>query len=607
MRPVVVAATDLQAFGAAVAALATRLEAPAGTVRAATAGAPGRDPARALDLADALRRCLAAVGALRALAALVVLVAQRYTTLEAEVAAAFGAGLPPAQPPSADADPMADADPLTVLARLPPPLLARLLSATPALARAVVDAEAAGRPAPGLAGVDVGALAAVVTASRRPGLAGRAAWLAAQQQANAALTALGPRRLQLLALLRPGLVGSAPSAPVAARVAANRVLVAADLDTLLRRQSALPPGRALDRVVRQIGQRREWLDGAVALRGPDGRERRRPHQLLAFDPRGDGQVVELLGDAATARHLGVLVPGTGSDLERYPGTLARARALAAADPSVAMVVWQGADFPDQPFDDGVLPLREHVLGAAYRDAADTAGPRLAAEVEGLRVSMPRAAGDLTVLGHSYGAAIVGSAEASGMVADRIVDVAGAGTYVATGSGTATNAEGPLAAHLTRRFSLTAYDDPIRLAQGRDLDDAAARWRAMAPRLLVPAAPLVARGLRAMAGDPEQVGLGPDPDLVPGVVRLDPGVFEDGRPVSGHSAMWTPGSTAWRNLLATTNGGEVSVLEPWRWSSRLQRAQLGLGSGGIDVRWPKYVVDRTPWSDPSYRPPTAATR
>ncbi len=601
MRPLVVDVAGLDGFQAATAALATRLETPTAVVRTAVAGPPGRDPVLAADLTEVLRRCLAAVTAVRALAALVALVARRYTTVEQEVAASFGPGRPPA------AAPPPDGDPLVLLTRLDPARLAALLAAAPALARTVVDAEAAGQPVPGLPGVDVAALIALVVASRGPRLAGRAAWLTAQRRLNETLTALGPRRLQLLALLRPGLVGSTSSAPLAARWSANRVLVAADLDRLLRRQSALPPGRALDRVVRQIGQRREWLDGTVTLRGPDGRERRRRHQLLQFDPRGDGQVVEMLGDPARARHLAVLVPGTGSDLERYPGTLARARALAAADPSVAMVVWQGADFPDQPFDDGVLPLREHVLAAAYRDAADVAGPRLAADVEGLRIAAPRAARDLTVLGHSYGAAIVGSAEANGMVADRVVYVAGAGTYAPPGAGTASNAEGSLTAHVTRRFAMTAYDDPIRLSQGRDLDDAAGRWRAMAPRVLAPAAPVVAEGLRVIAGDPQQIGLGPDPDLVPGVVRLDPGVFDDGRPVSGHSAMWTPGSTAWRNLLATTNGGEVSVLEPQRWASSLQRARITAGSGGIGIAWPRYVVDRTPWADPSYLPPTAATR
>lgn len=606
MRPLLVDVTDLEGFAQDVGSLAGRLEAATGLVRAA-ATAPAAGARGGAGLADVVRQCAEAVARLRALAFVVSLVARRYSTVEAELAASFGPGRSAAS--ALLAGPVLAADVAGLLALAGPTRLGMLLIAAPALARLVVDGEATGaaRDVPGIGRAELAALVSAVTASRRPGLAGREAWLADQRRAQALFAALGPRRLGLLALLRPQLVSSAPSAPLEARFAASRVLVAADLDVQLRRQGAAPPGPARAAVARQVAQRREWLAGSVSLRGPEGRERRQPHRLLRFDPRGDGQVVELLGEPRTARHLAVVVPGTGSDLERYPGTLARASALAAADPRLAVVVWQGADFPDQPFDDGVLPLREHVLAAAYRDSADVAGPRLAADVEGLRVAAPGPGSDVTLLGHSYGAAVVGSAEANGMVADRVVYVAGAGTYAAIGPGTATDATGPLDAHVTRRYSLTAYDDSIRLAQGYDLSDAAGRWRAMAPGALDPAAPLVARTLRLVVGDPAQVGLGPDPDLVPGVVRLDPGVFDDGRPVRGHSAMWTPGSTAWRNLLATANGAPVSVLEPQRWSSHLEPAQVGVGAGGVDVRWPRYVVDRTPWDDPAYRPPRTATR
>jgi len=106
--------------------------------------------------------------------------------------------------------------------------------------------------------------------------------------------------------------------------------------------------------------------------------------------------------------------------------------------------------------------------------------------------------------------------------------------------------------------------------------------------------VVAEVATVLAGDPSQVGHGADPDLLPGVVRLDPGVHDDGRPVRGHSSMFSADSTAWRNLLATLDGGRVHVLEPGRWASHLEPATLR------DL--PHYVVDRTPWSDPGYRPP-----
>jgi hypothetical protein len=240
----------------------------------------------------------------------------------------------------------------------------------------------------------------------------------------------------------------------------------------------------------------------------------------------------------------------------------------------------------------VLPLREHVLAAAYRDAADRAGPALAADVLGLRIAAPVPARDLSVLGHSYGGSIVGSAEVHGMVVDRVVHVGSAGAYADDVSRYAAPPG------RTQRFSLTTYDDPIRLSQGYDLDDTAARVRAFTPRWFHPVDPLLgalsARAVRALAEDPSQVGHGADPDLLPGVVRLDPGRHDDGRMVRGHSDMFSADSTAWRNLLATMDAGRVSVLEPQRWSSHLEPAAVG--------RWPRYVVDRTPWSDPGYRPP-----
>ena len=181
----------------------------------------------------------------------------------------------------------------------------------------------------------------------------------------------------------------------------------------------------------------------------------------------------MFGDLSVARHLAVYVPGTGTSLDRYAGNAERASAFAAAEPDLAVVLWQNADFPDQPLDHVVPPvgrwdrpvhavedqLREHVLAAAYRDAADRGGPLLARDVEGLRMALPGPAADLTVLGHSYGGSIVGSAEAHGMVVDRVVHISSAGGYVSDVRDYAAGECG------TRRFSMTDPDDPIQLVQG----------------------------------------------------------------------------------------------------------------------------------------------
>ncbi|GAB3691433.1 hypothetical protein GCM10028814_32690 [Angustibacter aerolatus] len=390
-------------------------------------------------------------------------------------------------------------------------------------------------------------------------------------------------RLRRLAVLRPAVVRAARSAPPWARVLASRVLVAADLARLLEHVPVERDHVGRARWQRDVAQRREWLHGTVTLRRPDGSVLRQPHRLLWFDPAGDGTVVEALGDVERAEHLAVFVPGTGSDLHREGGAVRRMLPLAAAHPGLAVVVWQGADHPDRPFDDGVLPLREHVVAAAYRDAADRAGPVLAADVTGLQQALPGR--DVTVLGHSYGGSIVGSAEVHGMVVDRVVHVASAGAFARDLS------EYAAPPGRTLRFSLTAEDDSIRLAQGYDADDASDRLRAMGPRVLDPVdplwAPVVAGAATRLLGDPQQVGHGLDPDLLPGVVRLDPGVHASGRPVRGHSGVFDPGSTSWLDLLGVMTKGRVRVLDPGEWSSHLEP----LSAHAL----PHLVVDRSPWT------------
>ncbi|MGN6303147.1 MAG: hypothetical protein ACTHN8_18865, partial [Angustibacter sp.] len=101
----------------------------------------------------------------------------------------------------------------------------------------------------------------------------------------------------------------------------------------------------------------------------------------------------------------------------------------------------------------------------------------------------------------------------------------------------------------------------------------------------------------------QIGHGADPDLGAGVIRLDTGRFDDScRLVRGHSGMFTPGSTAWRNLLATMTGRPVQVLEPGRWRTHLEPWSLEADARGPGLRPPRFVVDRTPWSDGAYQSP-----
>jgi hypothetical protein len=161
-------------------------------------------------------------------------------------------------------------------------------------------------------------------------------------------------------------------------------------------------------------------------------------RFLAFDPRGDGTAVESVGDLATADRIVVLVPGVDStlrDLDRGLGGIAR-RALARQARNLytatreacpwtrtAAVAWLGYDPPE-----GVG------LEAARDVRARDGAAALVAFVAGVTRQRPTAT--LVLVGHSYGALVVGLAArrlgpavtdvvalgAPGMGVDRAADV-----------------------------------------------------------------------------------------------------------------------------------------------------------------------------------------
>lgn len=167
--------------------------------------------------------------------------------------------------------------------------------------------------------------------------------------------------------------------------------------------------------------------------------------FLSFDPAGDGTVVEAIGDLATADQIAVLVPGVDTrlrDFDRGLGGVSRrapavqARALywklRATDRAarVAVVAWLGYDTPDGI---GLDAVRE----SRARDGAIA----LTAFADDLHAQRPRAT--VTLIGHSYGAIVVGLAAprlpfvrdvvalgAPGMGARRATDLGGARVWSA---------------------------------------------------------------------------------------------------------------------------------------------------------------------------------
>jgi len=179
--------------------------------------------------------------------------------------------------------------------------------------------------------------------------------------------------------------------------------------------------------------------GAYAVWAASGRH------FLAFDPAGDGTAAEVVGDLSTADRIAVLVPGVDTTLRdfdrglggvtrRAPAVQARAlyRSLRAADPSarVAVVAWLGYDTPDGIGLDSVREARARTGAAA-----------LTSFVRGLHAQRPGAT--VTLIGHSYGAIVVGltaprlpevrdlvALGAPGMGAGRAADLGGARVWSA---------------------------------------------------------------------------------------------------------------------------------------------------------------------------------
>jgi hypothetical protein len=162
------------------------------------------------------------------------------------------------------------------------------------------------------------------------------------------------------------------------------------------------------------------------------------HQLLEYDPRGDGRIAEVFGDLSTAEHIAIVVPGVGNRLSNFytglDGEPLRAPSRQAhqvydearsLDPEarIAVISWLGYDTPDGLGRDAIRQERATAGAAA-----------LARFVAGLAAHRPAAA--VTIVGHSYGSVVAGLAARAlgsqvrdlvavgspGMGVDRAVDL-----------------------------------------------------------------------------------------------------------------------------------------------------------------------------------------
>jgi alpha/beta hydrolase family protein len=232
-------------------------------------------------------------------------------------------------------------------------------------------------------------------------------------------------------------------------------------------------------------------------------------RILSFDPEGEGRFVALIGDLDDRTgSVGVFVPGMRTGLDDFVGdkNIMGSFAMPAGEHGgTAMVVWADGDFPQ-------------ALGAASPDAAQEMAPRLRDFVNNDLRAMTGDSVPITVIGHSYGGAIVGLADAAGMDANNVVHVESAGM----GYGVTPEALQAANPDVTR-YSITSPHDPISVTQQL-------------------------QGL----GAPFGLGHGLDPDTFPGNIPLASGGDADGTIHYGFDAhslenVLGQGSDSWRNV------------------------------------------------------------
>ncbi|MFE2880047.1 alpha/beta hydrolase [Streptomyces roseus] len=203
------------------------------------------------------------------------------------------------------------------------------------------------------------------------------------------------RRGRLRRTLLAGLVAAAVVLPVSAAASPD---VPAPAPAAYAEGAALPDRYEANRanlaeaarMAREAG--RTGRAAKLEAMGADGTAR-----FLAFDGRGKGRAVEVLGDLESADRIAVLVPGSDTTLDTYQrfraGALALRQRLLAGHPRSAVVAWLGYDTPGT-----VSPT---VLSA---DRADAAAAELGPFLDRLgRTAAPGAR--LSLLCHSYGSVV----------------------------------------------------------------------------------------------------------------------------------------------------------------------------------------------------------
>lgn len=205
------------------------------------------------------------------------------------------------------------------------------------------------------------------------------------------LEGLGDAEKQAIVAQNPQLIGNMDGVPVAMRYSANRLLVGAEVQRLTAALSQKPDDKGLAR----------RLEAVKKLAGS---------QLLRFDPKGDGGVVEVFGDLETADNVSVVVPGVGNDLDNYDSQVRpmaenlQESTDALTDKGVATISYL-YDTPTGLDEIGKDPI-DVAKETTNTKRADAVAGDLTNLVGGLGLKDET---QLTAVGHSYGSVVIGQA------------------------------------------------------------------------------------------------------------------------------------------------------------------------------------------------------
>lgn len=358
----------------------------------------------------------------------------------------------------------------------------------------------------------------------------------------ALLAALDPETLHALVIADPQQLGNMDGVPFDMRVASNEINIRNALNDELQK---VPPDQArVDQLNAMLGTIDDPLTPVS-----DQVDR----QFVGFSPEGNGRMIEMIDSIQPGVNgVGVVVPGTNTNLNGSSSN--HKSALALADQSNSpILLYVGGDFPQ-----GLDKASDETYARDMAPKLVDFGHEIDREVARSAAGTP-----VTYIGHSYGGAIVGTAEQLGLRADRIVHASSAGTGIYTAPYENPNPD-------VQRFSLTAPGDPIGAIQSLPRDTG------IAPMGLP-------ENTDGQVGNPlGGLPAATDPDNIPGVVRLDTGyygsAFNDHSPgeiivgTDGHGQYWDdPNSTAFQNMAGVIAGGDVS-----------QYVDRGIETNAVDI-------------------------